>query len=284
MVRKSGLGRGLDALIPGGEEALAAMEVIQVPLAQIKPNPRQPRSRFPEEPLDELADSIREHGVLQPILLSPAHEAGSFFLVTGERRWKAARIAGLTTIPALVREVTEQQKLLWALIENIQRSDLNPLDSAEAYRQLSEDFGLTHEEIAERMGKNRATVSNTLRLLSLPLVAKAALSKDEITEGHARAILSLHSDRAQIALLEVILKERLSVRQAEALAQKYKGEKPPRPEVKPKPPEVAALEEQLQNSLGTRVNLRRGKRGGTISIRFYSDEELNALVDRLMNE
>jgi ParB family chromosome partitioning protein len=284
MVRKSGLGRGLDALIPGGDEAVAGAEVIQVPLDLIKPNPRQPRSRFAEEPLDELADSIREHGVLQPVLLSPAREPGSYYLVTGERRWKASRLAGLATIPAIVREVTEQQKLVWALIENIQRTDLNPLDSAEAYRQLSEDFGLTHEEIAGRVGKNRATVSNTLRLLSLPLVAKAALSKDEITEGHARAVLSLPNERAQIALLEVILKERLSVRQAESLAQKYKGEKPPQPEAKPRPPEVRALEEQLQNTLGTRVVLRRGRKGGTISIRFYSDEELNSLVDRLMHD
>ena len=284
MVRKSGLGRGLDALIPGGDEAVAGAEVIQVPLDLIKPNPRQPRSRFAEEPLDELADSIREHGVLQPVLLSHAREPGSYYLVTGERRWKASRLAGLATIPAIVREVTEQQKLVWALIENIQRTDLNPLDSAEAYRQLSEDFGLTHEEIAGRVGKNRATVSNTLRLLSLPLVAKAALSKDEITEGHARAILSLPNERAQISLLEVILKERLSVRQAESLAQKYKGEKPPQPEAKPRPPEVSALEEQLQNTLGTRVVLRRGRKGGTISIRFYSDEELNSLVDRLMHD
>lgn len=284
MARKGGLGRGLDALIPRGEEGLTSIEVIQVSIDDIKPNPRQPRGRFPEEPLDELADSIRQHGVIQPVILSPSREPGIYLLVAGERRWKAASIAGLATIPAIIREVTEQQKLLWALVENIQRTDLNALDSAEAYRQLSEDFGLTHEEIAERVGKSRTTVSNTLRLLSLPLVAKAALSKDEISEGHARAVLSLQNEKAQIALLEVILKENLSVRQAEALANKYKGEKPAKKKPKPKSPELASLEEQLRNNLGTKVLLTRGKKGGTISIHYYSDEELNALVDRLLND
>jgi ParB family chromosome partitioning protein len=284
MARKGGLGRGLDALIPRGEEGLASTEVIQVSIEDIQPNPRQPRGRFPEESLEELAESIRVHGVIQPVILSPGRAAGTFFLVAGERRWRAAGIAGLAAIPASVREVTEQQKLLWAVIENIQRSDLNPLDSAEAYRQLSEDFGLTHEEIAERVGKSRTAVSNTLRLQSLPLVAKAALSKDEISEGHARAILSLQNERGQIALLEIILKENLSVRQAEVLAQKYKGEKPPKKEPQPRPPEITALEDQLRTALGTKVTLTSGKKGGTISIHYYSDEELNTLIDRLMAE
>ncbi|MDX1436128.1 MAG: stage 0 sporulation protein J, partial [Anaerolineales bacterium] len=150
--------------------------------------------------------------------------------------------------------------------------------------QLSEDFGLTHEEIAEKVGKSRTAVSNTMRLQSLPLVAKAALSKEEISEGHARTLLSLPNERAQIALLEVILKDNLSVRQAERLAQKYKGEKPPRKEPKPRSPEITSIEDQLRISLGTKVHLTRGRKGGTISIRYYSDEELNSLIDRLTGE
>jgi ParB family transcriptional regulator, chromosome partitioning protein len=282
MARKSGLGRGLDALIPQGEENLVSGAVTEVPIDHIEPNPRQPRTRPVEEALVELAESIREHGVIQPVILSPGRKSNAYYLVAGERRWKAAKLAGLTTVPAIIREVTEQQRLLWALIENIQRADLNPMEAAEAYRQLGEDFGLTHEEIAQRVGKNRATVSNTLRLLGLPLVAKAAITKGVITEGHARALLSLQSEDAQIALLQIILTENLSVRQAEALAQKYKGEKPPPKEPKAVAPELVALEEQLQDALGTRVRLSRNRKGGSITIHFYSDEELNALMDRLL--
>ncbi len=208
--RRSGLGRGLDALIPTSESQ-ATSGIINIPIDNIIPNPRQPRASVDAEELSELAASIREHGVIQPIIVSYDDAGTGYMLIAGERRWLAAREAGLENIPAIVREVSEQQRIELALIENVQRADLSPLETAEAYRQLSEEFGLSHEQIAEQVGKSRVSVTNTLRLLKLPADVKAALAENKISEGHARALLSLGTPQAQSAVLQSILSKDLSV-------------------------------------------------------------------------
>lgn len=287
MARKGGLGRGLDSLIPGGEGA-AQGAVLQIPIDQIAPNPRQPRSRFDEMEMAELAASIGEHGILQPLIVT-ANDAGltdraGYVLIAGERRLLAARLAGLARVPALVREASDQQRLELALIENVQRADLGPLEAAEAYRQLSEDFGLSHEEIAARVGKNRTTVTNTLRLLKLPQDVQQALADARISEGHARALLTLATPQAQSAALHTVLAHDLTVRQTEELARKLSGQRPERPPKPDAPPEVRELEERLRVQLGTKVSLNRRGKQGTLVIHFYSDEELNALVGQILRE
>ena len=284
MPQKSGLGRGLGALIPGGENALAENGVMLVSVDLVLPNPRQPRSMMHPEELQDLTASIREHGVLQPLIVTPGDMQGRYILIAGERRLQAARLAGLASVPVLVRQATDQQRLELAIIENVQRSDLSALEQAEAYRQLAEDFDLSHEEIAARVGKSRVAVTNTLRLLKLPDAVKNALIEGRVSEGHARALLALPTPEAQTAALRTVIAQELNVRQTEELVRKLSGEKPSR---KPKPaavPEVAELEERLRTSLGTKVTLRSGRKGGTVTIHYYSDEELNALMERLLNE
>jgi len=284
MPQKSGLGRGLGALIPGGGNALAENGVMLVPVEMVFPNPRQPRSMMHPEELEDLTASIREHGVLQPLIVTPGDMDGRYVLIAGERRLQAARLAGLASVPVLVRQATDQQRLELAIIENVQRSDLSALEQAEAYRQLAEDFDMSHEEIAARVGKSRVAVTNTLRLLKLPDAIKNALIEGRVSEGHARALLALSTPEAQTAALHTVLKQEFNVRQTEELVRKLSGEKPSR---KPKPapvPEVAELEERLRSSLGTKVILRSGRKGGTVTIHYYSDEELNALLGRLLIE
>ena len=284
MPQKSGLGRGLGALIPGGENVLMENGVMAVSVDLVFPNPRQPRSLLHPEELQELTASIREHGVLQPLIVTPGDMQGRYILIAGERRLQAARLAGLASVPVLVRQATDQQRLELAIIENVQRSDLSALEQAEAYRQLAEDFDLSHEEIAARVGKSRVAVTNTLRLLKLPDAVKNALIEGRVSEGHARALLALPTPEAQAAALRTVIAQEMNVRQTEELVRKLSGEKPPR---KPKPaalPEVAELEERLRTSLGTKVTLRSGRKGGTVTIHYYSDEELNALMGRLLNE
>ena len=284
MPQKSGLGRGLGALIPGGDNAIADNGIMLVPVELVLPNPRQPRNMMHPEELGELTASIREHGVLQPLIVTPGDTQGRYILIAGERRLQAARMAGLASVPVLVRQATDQQRLELAIIENVQRSDLSALEEAEAYRQLAEDFDLSHEEIAARVGKSRVAVTNTLRLLKLPDAIKNALIEGRISEGHARALLALPTPEAQTAALRTVIAQELNVRQTEELVRKLSGEKPPR---KPKPapvPEVAALEERLRASLGTKVTLRSARKGGTVTIHYYSNEELDALLGRLLND
>ena len=284
MPQKSGLGRGLGALIPGGENVLLENGVMLVSVDLVFPNPRQPRSMMHPEELQDLTASIREHGVLQPLIVTPGDMQGRYILIAGERRLQAARLAGLASVPVLVRQATDQQRLELAIIENVQRSDLSALEQAEAYRQLAEDFDLSHEDIAARVGKSRVAVTNTLRLLKLPDAVKNALIEGRISEGHARALLALPSPQAQAAALHTVITQEMNVRQTEELVRKLSGEKPSR---KPKPaavPEVVELEERLRTSLGTKVTLRSGRKGGTLTIHYYSDEELNALMGRLLKE
>lgn len=283
MKRKGGLGRGLEALIPGGEMTDKS-GVDQIPVEQIQPNPRQPRSQFNESELQELAGSIREHGIIQPLILTRGDTADQYVLIAGERRLMAARLAGLQSVPALVREAGELQRLELALIENVQRSDLNALEEAEAYRQLAEDFSLSHEEIAQKVGKSRAAVTNTLRLLKLPVGVQKALLAGEISAGHARALLGLSTPQAQTAVLLSILKRHLSVRQTEELVEKLKGERKESPARPPAEPQVLALQERLQDALGTRVDLVRRSKGWTMTIHSYSDEELNAVLEKILGK
>ena len=291
MARRPGLGKGLDALIPRDEDqdkypsiSTSSQVVIQVPFDLIQPNPQQPRTALDMEALEELAASIREHGILQPLIVSENPDVDRYTLIAGERRWRASEMAGLSMVPVIIRSVTEQEQLELALIENLQRSDLNPLEKAIAYRQLADNFSMTHEQIAERVGKSRTSVTNTIRLLNLPDQAQKALGEGFISEGHARAILGLPNHQAQRAALSTILNLGLNVRQAEALVKKFSGEKPHQvPKSKPQP-EISAIEEQLRNFFETKVNLNRGKKGGNLVIYFYSDEELNAILDKVLPE
>lgn len=285
MAQRSGLGKGLESLIPTFQSsplpADSAEQVRQLPVDSISPNPQQPRKVFEEEQLEDLAASIKQHGIIQPLIVIAAEEADRFILIAGERRLRAARLAGLKAVPAIVRTASQQEQLEFAIIENVQREDLNPLERAKAYQNLADQFSLTHEEIARRVGKSRVTVTNTLRLLNLPTRVQQALQNAEITEGHARSLLALQGPRAMEAALDSILSLGLNVRQTELLVNKLGGKAP----TTRKPPELSAEADDLENRLRqffhTKVMLSKGKRGGTISISFYSDEELNAILDKL---
>lgn len=280
MPTRRGLGKGLDALIP---RAMDQGGVEQIAVEAILPNPRQPRQTFDPAELEGLAASIREHGVLQPLIVTLEANSDRYRLIAGERRLQAARMAGLGAVPVIVRSVNDQERLELALIENLQRTDLNPLEAAEGYRQLTEDFNLSHEEVAARVGKARTAVSNTLRLLKLGAPARQALTEGRISEGHARALLGLPTGQSQTAALGMVESRSLNVRQTEALVRRLVGERRPSRKTRPKSPEETDLEAQLRQALGTRVILRRSGKGGSLVIRFYSDEELNALLDRLLD-
>jgi ParB family transcriptional regulator, chromosome partitioning protein len=282
--RKSGLGRGLEALIPAAEEAEAAARgVIEAPLASIAPNPLQPRAPIRDQDLVELAASIEEHGIIQPLVVSRAPDG--YQLIAGERRWRAARLAGLSQVPIIVKDVAPSEMLELALVENVQRSDLNALEEAMAYRQLVDEFALTQEQVARRVGKSRVAVANTLRLLKAARGVQEALLEDRISEGHARALLGLEQAEAQEAALKTVLKHGLNVRQTEELVRRLLGqdreEQRPAREVSP---ETRALEARFREALGTKVNLTRSGKGGRVVIYFYSDEELDALYERIVEQ
>ena len=279
--RAQGLGRGLAALIPQRSETRATAG--DLPIASIRPNPDQPRRRFSDAEMATLTASIREHGVLQPVLV--AETLDGYQLIAGERRVRAALAAGLDRIPAVVRHLDDRERLELALIENLQREDLDPIESAHGFRRLIDDFGLTHEAIAERVGRARSTVANTLRLLDLAPVVQAAIADGSITEGHGRALGGLSSEH-QDHVLGAVIEQELSVRQTEELVRRLRepkaspnGERPE--EARAGDPDLERLEEDLRRSLGTKVSLARSRRGGRIVIEYYSDEELGRLYDRL---
>ena len=282
MAQKSGLGKGLDALIPTGMTGQPAPADSHVPISMIVPNPQQPRESIAEEKLIELAASIREHGIIQPLVVSHDPLTGTYTLIAGERRLRAASLAGLEKVPVIIRTVTEQQRLTEALIENIQRADLSPLESAKGFKRLVEEFNLTHEDLAAQVGKSRTSVTNTMRLLNLPLTVQEALSSQKISEGHARALLSLPTEQAQLSALSTILTHELNVRQTEELVRKLTGIKPPAVPSKSIDPLVEEIEQRLRERLGTKVNIRPGGKGGTITIHYYSEEELNNLINNLL--
>jgi ParB family chromosome partitioning protein len=278
---RRGLGRGLSALIPGGDE----QGLTEVPIGSINPNPMQPRTALTENELAELAASIREHGILQPLIVTRA-QAGpaEYTLIAGERRWRAAQLAGLATVPVIIKEVSSREMLELALVENLQRADLNPLEAGGAYQHLIDDFGLTQEQVAARVGKSRTAVANTLRLLTLPQAAKAALASGEISEGHARALLGLRTEEALLAGLAQVVARGLNVREAEALVQRLNGERPTPSAPTPTSPADQAFEDRFRQALGTKVNLLRGRKGGRLIIHFYSDDELDHLYRRLVRD
>ncbi len=281
---RTGLGRGLDALIPQGASSSGLK---RVSIDAITPNPHQPRTVFDPDALQELADSIREMGLIQPLIVQEtdggAGQGGARYqLITGERRWRAARIAGLQHVEVIVKDASPQEMLELALVENIQRADLNPLEEAEAYRQLAEDFGMTQERIAERVGRSRVSVTNSLRLLRLPGEIKDALLSAEITEGHARALLMLDAAEAQVDALKAVIKRRLSVRQTEELARRRNRAMGTTQRTRTRSPETVALEKEFREALGTRVDLVRTSKGGRLVVHFYSEEDLEALYERFV--
>jgi ParB family chromosome partitioning protein len=280
--RSQGLGRGLAALIPQ-RSAIQTGGAIEIPIAGIRPNPSQPRRHFDPTELATLAASIREHGVLQPILVTETIDG--YQLVAGERRVRAAADAGLDRIPAIVRHLDERSQLEFALIENLQREDLDPIEAAHGFQQLVNVFGLTHEQIATRVGRARSTVANTLRLLDLAPVVQDAIAGKRISEGHGRALGGLSVEH-QEHVLGAVIDQDLSVRQTEELVRRLREPKvngaeaaasaPPSSD-----PDLERVEEDLRRALGTKVSLARSRRGGRIVIEFYSDEELGRLYERL---
>jgi ParB family transcriptional regulator, chromosome partitioning protein len=284
MSEKRRLGRGLDALLPGAMESDS--KVRDIPVILIKPNPFQPRSNFDETRLNELADSIREHGVVQAVIVSPTGD-NEYILVAGERRFRAAKMAGLASIPALVRQFDQNAMLEIALIENLQREDLNPIEEAAAYRRLMDEFNFTQEDLARRIGKSRPAIANTVRLLSLPQPVKDAVIGGDISAGQARPLLSIQDAALQHQLALQIIGRGMTARDVEKLVNRIiQGRKPP--ESVPARTELSPLWEEIQSSLqrrlGTKIKINRIKNGGTIEVHFYSEEDLDRLIALLLPE
>jgi ParB family chromosome partitioning protein len=278
--RPQGLGRGLAALIPQRAPTMGGGS-IEIPLARIRENPRQPRLRMDDDALAGLAESIRQHGVIQPILVTETIDG--YTLVAGERRVRAARLAGLERIPAIVRQLADRQQLELALVENLQREDLDPMEAAHAYRQLMDEFSFTQEDLATRVGRARSTVANTLRLLDLHPAVQEAIAAALLSEGHARALGGLPTESQGPAAATVIADD-LSVRQTEELVRRLReprGDRVETPMAGPDP-DVERVEEDLRRSLGTKVRLTRTSRGGRIVIEFFGDDELARLYQRLV--
>jgi len=279
--KRQALGKGLGALIPGGDEAAQQGELVLVATQEVFPNPKQPRSRFEETALQELAASIREQGVLQPLLVRRV--PGGYELVAGERRLRAARMAGLERIPVLCRRVEDDRKLELALIENIQRENLNPVEEAQAYRELQSINKYTQEEIARRVGKDRATVANSIRLLSLPDFVKKELVSGRISAGHARALMPLKEEKYIKSMLARTLGKGLSVREVErGVARLMSGRKENRGSAVRSTPETKDLENRLTRKLGCRVRIHQSGRGGRLEIRYADLDELNVVVDKIL--
>ncbi|MFZ0012539.1 MAG: ParB/RepB/Spo0J family partition protein [Acidimicrobiia bacterium] len=277
--RKPGLGRGLEALIPTETDRAEQTTFLDIPVDDIKPNPDQPRSRFDDEALSELAASIIEVGVLQPVVVARDDE-GNHYLIAGERRWRAARKAGLTTIPAVVRGVTGDSTLVEALVENVQRLDLTPLEEAHAYRQLLENTGMNQEQIADRVGKSRPAISNTLRLLQLPGPVQAMIDRGTLSAGHARALLGLEDDKYAVYLAEKAGSEGWSVRQVEEAVRDRKAMTRPaaaRSVTQVRPVEIIELEKRLADHLGSKVKIDYRNEKGKVEIRFASLEDLERI-------
>ena len=280
-MQKQALGKGLGALIPDlsslDEKERKSLGILEIELDKLVPNEYQPRKVFNDEKLKELAASIKVQGVIQPIIV---HRIGTNFgLIAGERRWRAARLAGLKTIPALVREASKRELIEQALIENIQREDLGPLEAAEAFKQLQDEYKLTQEDLAKRVGKERSTITNFLRLLGLPKEIKQHLASGSLNMGHAKALLSLERLRDQLAAANQIVKKALSVREAEALAARLK--KPAKEKKAKLGTEYKAVEERLRRSLGTKVSIAPQAKGGKIVIEYYSSEELERILEKI---
>ena len=295
-MKRKALGKGLSSLIPEKPppaaitarrreaETTPGTGLLQIDLDQIRPNKGQPREQFDQVQLEELAQSVQAQGVLQPIIVR-SNPNGGFDLVAGERRWRAAQIAGLLKIPAIVKDVADEHMLEIALIENLQREELNPIEEANAYQSLIDDLALTQQEVAERVGKQRASIANALRLLNLPPEVQALIKSGRITAGHAKALAALTVAADQVDLARRIAKDGLSVRQAEALAARIarRSSRSVRKKSSVRDPNVVAAEESLQSALGTRVRIVQGNKGGRLEIHFFSEEELERVYQLVLN-
>ncbi len=303
MAQEYGLGRGLASLIPqkskkneDNDDTSSNADFSQrndrvderggandysneVEIERIKANPYQPRTDFDQEKLGELSKSIKNHGIIQPLVVS--RQGNGFELIAGERRFQAAKLAGLKKVPVVVRQIDDKQKLEMAIIENVQRHNLNPIEEARAYQHLADEFQMNQEEVAERMGKNRSTVANKLRLLQLPVQAQKALTSGQISEGHAKALLAVDSSEKQLMLLEMILKNNLTVRQSESKSKEVSVKTHSRKITID--PEVKDLESRLAGFFGTKVKIKKaGDSGGKITIEYYSDEELDGILEKVL--
>ena len=286
MSKRGGLGRGLSALIPGAPESGEASGLLEVPVNAVSPNPKQPRTRFDDEAIGSLAASIREVGILQPIVVRKA--GAGYELIAGERRLRAAKVAGLATIPVVVRDTDDADTLREALIENIHREDLGPIELAEAFRQLLEELGLKQEELADRVGVSRSHVANTIRLLQLPLEVQQLLTDGKLQAGHARALLALGDAEAQNTLALRTVAEDLTVRDVEELVRRYvdgPADKPAKAEAVDPPPSdttMSEVEEILSEQLATRVQIQMGKKRGRVVIEFGSADDLERIVSEII--
>jgi len=277
---KRRLGKGLGALIP--DVLSSAEDSREIDLNMIKPNPYQPRREFDEEKLKELAYSIKNYGILQAVILTKAVNEDGYYLVAGERRCRAAKIAGLLSVPAVVKDIDKNTMLEIALIENLQREDLNPVEEAQAYRRLMKDYGYKQEELASQIGKSRSAIANSIRLLSLPDKVLGYLAQGDMSAGQARPLLALDSEDLQLEAAIKILKEGLTARDVEKLANETKKSKKDTSGAKSLDPMQQELELQMQRELGTKVRLKEGKSGGTIEIYYYSEEDLERLISKLL--
>lgn len=276
---KTALGKGLESLLPDRAE-----DIINIDITRIIPGEQQPRKIFRDRSLEELAISIKERGVIQPIIVSRTGD-GAFRIIAGERRWRASSLAGLKKIPAIIKNVSSADSLEIALIENIQREDLNPVETAEAFHRLIKEFSLTQEELSAKVGKDRATVANYLRLLKLPDEIKTLINDGTLSMGHARAILSIEGKSNQVEAARKIIQKGLSVREAESLAKSWSSlAKKKLPRQHKKDPQIASLEEKLIRNLGTKVRIHHKGKRGKIEIEYYSMDELNRLLEILLQQ
>lgn len=284
-VKKSGLGRGFDAIFADNsvEDISAGVSTVKVKLLDIEPNRDQPRKQFDEEALTELSNSIAQHGVLQPLLVRPMPDGG-YQLVAGERRWRASRMAGLTEVPVVIRDLTDSQVAELALVENLQRENLNPLEEANGYKELSEKFGYTQEKIAEIVGKSRPSIANALRLLNLPESVQEMVSSGSLSMGHARAILSLEDDKMKTDLAKLVVANDLSVRETEKIARNMVKEAPKGKKTKKRNPYYDEAELALSEVLGRKVKITKSSKKGALEIEFFDDADLKKLLKIFDNE
>lgn len=277
-MNKRGLGKGLGALIPESEDA-AKGSIMEIKITEIAPNEGQPRKLFDDEALDSLAESIKEHGVVQPIIVRRLEQG--YQIIAGERRWRAARIAGLKTVPAIVKECSNVEIMELALIENLQREDLNVIEEADAYKSLIDEYNMTQEDIARRIGKSRPAIANTLRLIGLPVKVKEMVAGGTISAGHARALLSLNNEKKMLELAEKIVNQNLNVRQVEKLVKDSEKAVDTKKKEKQADLEIIELQERLKSILGTKVTIEHKKNKGRIQIEYYSNEELDRILELL---
>lgn len=279
MDEQSGLGRGLGSLIPkahAGSDALPGERILKVSAQEIDSNPHQPRQAFEHAGLEDLINSIKEHGILQPLVVSRLPN-GRYELIAGERRLRAAKVLGLAEVPVVVREASDQQKLELALVENVQRKDLNPIERAVGYQKLADQFGLTQEQVAKKVGQSRSAVANTLRLLSLPEPIRQALREGRLSEGHGKVLLSVPDEKRQLEMAKKILLHNLTVRQVESQVGPSRRSR----KSQTGDPEFAEFEQAITEALGTKVRLTGKRKGGKITIEFYSEEELEGIVKKI---